>query len=195
MVAHAERNHSGIAFRQGDAERLPFEDETFDAVMCAFGVMHLEHVDRAFAEAFRVLRPGGVFAFTQWAKDDELLGIVGSAVATHGRPDVELPPAPPLMRFADPAECQRTLLAHGFEAVSVTTLDLTWIGAEPEDALAMIHGGAVRASMLIEAQPPEQRALVEAAIVGAVRSRPAPTGDGFVVRRPAVLAMGKRAWR
>lgn len=195
MVARAQHNYPSIAFRQGDAEDLPYDDEAFDAVACAFGVMHLPNPDRCFAEALRVLRPGGVFAFTQWAIDDELFGIVGTAVASHGRLGVELPAAPSLMRFSDPAECQLTLLAHGFEIMSVTTLSLVWIGAEPEDVLVMIHGGAVRASMLIEAQPPEHRSQVEAAIVDAVRCRPAPDGSGFLVRRPAVLAVGKRPTR
>lgn len=192
MVVRAQHNYPSIAFRQGDAEDLPYEDEAFDAVACAFGIMHLPDPDRCFTETLRVLRFGGVFAFTQWAIDDELFGIVGTAVASHGQRDVELPAAPSLMRFSDPAECQRTLLAHGFDVVSVTTLEIVWTGAMPEDVIMMIHGGAVRASMLIKAQPPEHRRQVEAAIVDAVRCRPAPAGSGFAVKRPAVLAVGKR---
>lgn len=192
MVARAKQNYPDIPFQQGDAEDLPYDTESFDAIACAFGVMHLEHPDRCFAEAFRVLRPGGVLAFTQWATNDELLGIVASAVASCGRRGIELPAAPSLTRFSDPAECQRTLLVHGFEVMPVAMLDLTWIGTDPEDVLAMIHGGAVRASMLIEAQPPEHRALVEAAIVDAVRSLRTPDGAGVLVRRPAVLAVGTR---
>lgn len=192
MVMRARRNHPTLRFSQGDAENLKFRDACFDAVACAFGVMHLAHPDRAIAEAWRVLRPGGAFAFTQWATDDELLGIVGTTVAAYGHADVALPAAPPLMRFSDPVECRRALEGQGFENVCVTSIPLVWRGERPEEVLALIHGGAVRASMLIEAQPPAVRQQVEAAIVDAVLARRTSGGDGFVLKRPALLAAG---WR
>jgi SAM-dependent methyltransferase len=192
MVTLAQRNYPAVSFREADAERLPYPDACFDAVACAFGVMHMERPDLAIAEAFRVLRPGGVFAFTQWAADDELLGIVAAAVAAHGNPNVDdLPPAPPLMRFSDPDECQRTLLAHGFEAALATRIDLVWRGDRPEAVLDLIHGGAVRAAMLIEAQAPVDRQRINAAILKVVSTRRAPDG-GYLVRRPAVLTHGRK---
>lgn len=192
MVARASGNYPAVPFRHGDAEHLPYRDTCFDAVACAFGVMHLEQPDLAIAEAWRVLRPAGAFAFTQWAIDDTVLGIVATAVAKHGQRDVVLPEAPPLMRFCDPAECRRTLGAQGFANVSVTTIDLEWRCERPEEALALIHGGALRASMLIEAQPADHRSRVEGAIVEAVRARRDTAVGGFLLPRPAVLATG---WR
>jgi ubiquinone/menaquinone biosynthesis C-methylase UbiE len=44
---------------QGDSERLPFPDEAFDAVTCANSFHHYPHQDRAVAEMYRVLKPGG----------------------------------------------------------------------------------------------------------------------------------------
>ena len=55
-----------VAWRQVDAMQLPFESASFDAVVCQFGVMFLPDKPRAFAEARRVLRPGGLFAFNAW---------------------------------------------------------------------------------------------------------------------------------
>ncbi len=46
--------------------QLPFDDETFDVVVCQFGVMFFPDKARAFAEARRVLTPGGVFLFNVW---------------------------------------------------------------------------------------------------------------------------------
>jgi ubiquinone/menaquinone biosynthesis C-methylase UbiE len=48
----------------GEAEILPFEKETFDAVVAAFLVVHLKDLSRFFDEVYRVLKPGGEFLFT-----------------------------------------------------------------------------------------------------------------------------------
>lgn len=191
MVALAQRNYPAVPFREGDAEHLSQPDANFDAVACAFGVMHMTHPDLAVAEAFRVLRPGGVFAFTQWAAEDELLGIVADAVSRHGNPGVDMPLAPPLMRFSNPDECRRTLLAHGFREVLITRIELVWHGGQPEAVLDLIQGGAVRAAMLIEAQVPRDRERVHAAILEAVKLRRTPDCR-YLVRRPVVLAKGRR---
>jgi SAM-dependent methyltransferase len=60
-----------VAWRQADAMQLPFGDATFDAVVCQFGAMFFPDRPRAFAEARRVLRPGGVFLFNVWDRIEE----------------------------------------------------------------------------------------------------------------------------
>ncbi len=60
-----------VDWRQADAMQLPFADGTFDAVVCQFGVMFFPEKSRAFSEARRVLRPGGVFIFNVWDRITE----------------------------------------------------------------------------------------------------------------------------
>lgn len=60
-----------VEWRQADAMQLPFEDATFDAVICQFGVMFFPDKSKAFSEARRVLRPGGVFMFNVWDRIEE----------------------------------------------------------------------------------------------------------------------------
>lgn len=55
-----------LAWRQADALRLPFADASFDAVCCQFGAMFFPDRVAGFAEARRVLRPGGRFVFNVW---------------------------------------------------------------------------------------------------------------------------------
>src|SRR6188508_2038428 len=55
-----------VEWRQADAMKLPFEDASFDAVVCQFGVMFFPDKPGAFAEARRVLKPGGLFVFNVW---------------------------------------------------------------------------------------------------------------------------------
>ena len=60
-----------VVWRQADAMQLPFDDASFDALVCQFGVMFFPDKVRAFAEARRVLRPGGVFLFNVWDRVEE----------------------------------------------------------------------------------------------------------------------------
>lgn len=57
-----------IRWLAGDAERLPLPDRSFDAYTIAFGIRNVTHLDRALAEARRVLRPGGRFLCLEFGK-------------------------------------------------------------------------------------------------------------------------------
>jgi len=59
MLEVARRVAPKIEWRQGPAEKLPFEDASFDRVLCQFALMFFEDGPRAVAEMARVLRPGG----------------------------------------------------------------------------------------------------------------------------------------
>lgn len=73
-----------VEWRQADAMRLPFDDKTFDAVVCQFGAMFFPDKPQAFAEARRVLRAGGVFVFNVWDRieENEFAAVVSDAVAS-----------------------------------------------------------------------------------------------------------------
>jgi demethylmenaquinone methyltransferase / 2-methoxy-6-polyprenyl-1,4-benzoquinol methylase len=55
---------------QGNAEELPFADRSFDAYTIAFGIRNVTHIDRALAEARRVLKPGGRFLCLEFSHVD-----------------------------------------------------------------------------------------------------------------------------
>jgi demethylmenaquinone methyltransferase / 2-methoxy-6-polyprenyl-1,4-benzoquinol methylase len=57
-----------IAFVQGNAEALPFPNQSFNAYTIAFGIRNVTHIDRALIEAFRVLRPGGRFLCLEFSE-------------------------------------------------------------------------------------------------------------------------------
>lgn len=67
MLAYGKRKVSGnIEWQKADATALPFQDASFGAVVCAFGVMFVPDKKAAFREARRVLREGGVLLFNVW---------------------------------------------------------------------------------------------------------------------------------
>lgn len=59
MLAVGKRRRPDLSFVAGDATRLPFADETFDAVTISFGLRNVVDVERALGEMLRVTRPGG----------------------------------------------------------------------------------------------------------------------------------------
>lgn len=68
MIAVAKRKvpAQGIAWEIADMQELPFPDQTFDLVVCQFGVMFVPDKAKAFREAYRVLTKGGTFLFNTW---------------------------------------------------------------------------------------------------------------------------------
>ena len=73
MIEHARAvgTARNVEWRQADAMNLPFADGTFDAVACQFGVMFFPDKAKAFSEARRVLRRGGLLLFNVWDRIEE----------------------------------------------------------------------------------------------------------------------------
>ena len=116
-----------VEWRQADAMQLPFPDETFDAVVCQFGVMFFPEKPKAFSEARRVLKPGGVFIFNVWDKiaENEFAERVTTALESL------FPKDPPrfLARtphgYHDPRLIERDLREGGFK----TPLEIDTVSA------------------------------------------------------------------
>ncbi len=68
MLDEAKKNLGELAieWQHIDAQELPFDSNTLDLVVCCFGYMFVADRPKAFAEAFRVLRPGGMLICTTW---------------------------------------------------------------------------------------------------------------------------------
>jgi SAM-dependent methyltransferase len=72
---------------EADAERLPFEDESFDVVMSSIGAMFAPHHEDVADEMVRVCRPGGTIGLLSWTPE----GMIGALFRTMG----PFAPAPP----------------------------------------------------------------------------------------------------
>jgi len=73
--ALADKDGLTIDFQVGDAEKLEFEDQSFDAVISTFGVMFVRNPEAAAAELIRVCRKGGRIGLTTWPADSTLAGL------------------------------------------------------------------------------------------------------------------------
>ena len=108
-----------VKWRQADAMQLPFADGTFDAVVCQFGAMFFPVKAKAFAEARRVLRPGGVFLFSVWDRieENEFADVVATTVAAM------FPDDPPRFLARTPhGYYERDQLERDVEAAGFTAL-------------------------------------------------------------------------
>jgi ubiquinone/menaquinone biosynthesis C-methylase UbiE len=101
--AAAQVSSSRVSWQKVDAQALPFLDGAFDAVVCQFGVMFFPDKQKAYREARRVLKPGGLFIFNVWDKleHNEFADLVTTAVT-----DI-FPNDPPLFLARTP---------HGYHA-------------------------------------------------------------------------------
>ena len=104
-----------VKWQQADATRLPFDDASFDIVVCQFGIMFFPDKALAFCEARRVLRPGGLLLFNVWDRieENEFADTVTAALAAL------FPSDPPLFMVRTP---------HGYFDPQVISSDLTNAG-------------------------------------------------------------------
>jgi ubiquinone/menaquinone biosynthesis C-methylase UbiE len=122
----AQRHRAApVTFRRADAQDLPFEDQSFDLVLCLFGVMFFPDKVRAHAEARRVLRTGGQYVLATFDSldDNPIPRAAGRAVASLFSEDPRYMERGPFS-YTDPSVVERHLRAAGFDDVQVATLRL-----------------------------------------------------------------------
>jgi len=145
-----------IVWEQADAIHLPFEPESFDAVVCQFGVMFFPDRIAGYREALRVLKPKGRFLFNVWDQiEDNDFARVVTDVACAMFPD-----DPPRFLARTPhgyhkvEEIEAHLREAGFSGIEIVTLQKRSVAPGPRDAaVAYVQGSPLRSE--IETRDPE----------------------------------------
>jgi SAM-dependent methyltransferase len=101
-----------IEWVEGDAESLPFDDESFDVVLSTFGCMFAPRQDLAAREIARVLRPGGRIGICSWT-DEGSVGDFFRTVSAHTSPPP--PPIAPPIAWGDEDHVQQLFAGTGIE--------------------------------------------------------------------------------
>ncbi|MDH3602596.1 MAG: methyltransferase domain-containing protein [Candidatus Tectomicrobia bacterium] len=81
--ANSPTTGASVEWRQGDAQALPFPDESFDLVLCQQGMQYVSDKLAALREMQRVLAPGGRLAFTVWGEVSSYNAALADALARH----------------------------------------------------------------------------------------------------------------
>jgi SAM-dependent methyltransferase len=137
MVAYARDAVAtpGIDWRTADAQQLPFEDGSFDAVVCQFGFMFLPDKVQGFSEGRRVLSGGGVLLANVWHTREEN----PVAQAVQELLDERFPADPPRFLdtpygYGDHDRLRGDLAAGGWENVQLDVVRTTGRSPSAEDA-------------------------------------------------------------
>jgi SAM-dependent methyltransferase len=187
MLAVGRERHPHLELVTGDAEELPFPDDTFDAVVGGFVLNHLPDPEAAIAEVARVLAPGGRVAVAVWQRPEAnpLLGELTHAVRDAG---VEvrggLPQGPDPYRLSDEPGMRAFLQLAGPERIEVRPLRITHEAAGVGDLWNGLLGGTARISTVLARQPEDVRARVRDAFA----ARVAPDGGPIAIE--AAITIG-----
>ena len=155
-AASRQGSDERIVWEQADAMHLPFDDDSFDAVCCQFGVMFFPDRIAGYRETLRVLKPGGRFLFNAWDRieHNDFARVVTDAAGAV------FPSDPPrfLARtphgYHDVEQIDAELREAGFSAVEIVTLqERSDAATARHPAVAYCQGTPLRNE--IEARDPE----------------------------------------
>jgi SAM-dependent methyltransferase len=192
MVQLARTAHPEIDAHLASAEELPFPGNRFDAVVGHLVILHLGRPDRAAAEAFRVLRPGGRLVLSTWDLPvrNRFLGIMVEALNEAGATPPPIPPGPSFFQYADDTRFTDLFRTAGFVDITIRQL----AGTRPVPSSGTLWNGlvdgTVRTAAMLSSQPAEIRERARSALRR--RIEPYAAVNGYDLPVSMKLASGRR---
>ncbi len=138
-----QQGHGNITLHCGDAQALPYADDTFDAAFSLFGLMFFPDRKRGFAEIYRTLKPGGSIAVTSWAPVDQSPAMQTMFGALRAiKPDLP-PPQRSVTTLENPDLFRQEMQDAGFRNVEIRLVTKAFpVGTVPEFWDFMVRGSA-----------------------------------------------------
>ena len=176
-IAGRKLHSDRVRYQAADAQELPFDDSTFDLVVCQFGVMFYPDKPAANREAYRVLRDGGRYLLLVW----DTLDRNPASKAIHEAVAAWFPADPPAFiarvpfGYCDLEEVTADLMAAGFNDLEFETISHRSRTPSALDAArAMCEGSPLRSE--IEARDRSSLEPVTRAAADALRRFEGPQG-------------------
>jgi SAM-dependent methyltransferase len=136
-----------IEFQVGDFEHLGLSSESFDAVVCVFGIFFVPDMVAAVRELWRMVRPGGILAITSWGTEvfEPVNRVFWESIEAE-RPDL-YKKFTPWDRISDPSSLKALLESGGAMQVEVVEEVGTHELASPDDWWTILMGGGIRGTI------------------------------------------------
>lgn len=178
----------GAEFCEGDAQSLPFNDDTFDAVICGFGIIHVPNPHKALTEMRRVLKPGGRVALSTWEAPTQKngFGLLFKSIEDNADMDLDIPHGPDFFQFSDSEKMSNALIETGFNNPSIITVDQTWEFKNENGFTTAIIEGSARARAIITAQTDAVKHNIAKAMAVGMHDYRSPEGT-FLLPMPALI--------
>jgi ubiquinone/menaquinone biosynthesis C-methylase UbiE len=181
-----ERGLTNIEFRRADLEDLPFEDQSFDAVVCVFGIFFVPDLPGAIRGLWRLVRPSGCLAITIWGAKmfERADGTFWEAVRQED-PEL-LKSIKPWNKIVEPDPLRALLIECDVTNPEVVAEPGMHPLDSPEDWWTIVLGSGYRST--VEALAPSARERVRDATIEAVRRQKIRE-----IRADVIYATGRRS--
>jgi len=175
----AEFSVTNVECRELDAERMALESACVDGAVCRWGYMLMADPAAAFGETHRVLRPGGILAFSVFGAPERnpWASLVGRMLVAERHTSPPAPGSPGIFALSDPKRVQELLTGAGFLSPELAEMPLTWRFPNPETYWWFLTEMAGAISPLLRGLAPEAQAKVRARTDE--MAQPFRAGDGY----------------
>ncbi|VAX16501.1 hypothetical protein MNBD_NITROSPINAE02-188 [hydrothermal vent metagenome] len=188
----ADEGVENITFKTCDIRKIPFDNESFNAITSRFCFMFLPHLSDTLSEALRALKPGGKIAGAVWASVDDNpaftlpVGVI-KEYADVPQPD---PQAPGLFALAEPGKLKRAMENAGFSDVTEKEIGITWKYESGEIFVQSFKELAAPMKALFNSLPADQREEAESRIAQAAERYRAD--DGIEIPGMTLVVTGRK---
>jgi ubiquinone/menaquinone biosynthesis C-methylase UbiE len=142
-VAKKKLSHLDIDWQIIDAQQLPFSDNSIDMVVCCFAYMFVPDKPKAFAEAYRVLKPGGTLLFTTWDKlEENAASYTARSIAMQYLDEPVSESGNAATSMSDETAIRQLLHDVGFSKMTIEKVKLSGTSPSAKEAVqAFVDGG------------------------------------------------------